>query len=88
MEKSKFETAYVAENRIVAGMLQGILEKENIFSFLKGKTAPYTDSVIMGSIGVTEIKVSKEDVDRAREIIDAYMKGASEFQNEEGTHDE
>ncbi len=86
MEESEFEVVYVAENKIIAEMLKDLLEKEDILSFLKGSTIPYTDSVIMGSIGATEIRVRKEDADRAREIIDAFMRGESEDGDERGTY--
>lgn len=74
---------YRPPNMIVANMMKGVLEDEGIEVSLRSLQMPMYDSTYQTATGCWgEILVRKEDADKARKIIEQYLKGLDDSEKE------
>jgi hypothetical protein len=64
-----------------AEILRGMLEAQEIPSVLSQEGAGRAIGITIGTLGAVQILVPSKDLDRAREILDAYYAGGDD-QNE------
>lgn len=74
---------YRPPNIIVANIIKGVLEDEGIEVSLRSLQMPMYDSTYQAATGCWgEILVRKEDFDKARKVIEQYLKDLDDGEKE------
>ncbi len=70
----KLVEVHTAHGEMQAQMIRSILEGDGIDSMLKGETIRLTHGITVDGLAEVKILVREEDENRAREVIEAFMK--------------
>ncbi len=74
MEEKEWVVLELYENGVKAEIVRGFLEENGIFSRLRDSTVPYGGSAYFGQESPKELLVYKEDLERARKLLEEIKK--------------
>jgi len=63
------------QGEMEANVIRGLLNSAGIISMLKSDIVQEVTPITVDGLGVVRIYVRKDDLDRARELIDEYRRG-------------
>jgi hypothetical protein len=67
--------------QLQAEILKGLLEAQGVMVWLNQEGAAHAYAVAIGTLGMVEILVPSSEVEKARQVLEAYYRG--EFENME-----
>jgi hypothetical protein len=67
--------------QLQAEIMKGLLEAQGVLVWLNQEGAAHGYAVTVGTLGMVEILVPSSEVEKARQVLDAYYRG--EFENME-----
>ena len=74
-----------AQGQLQAEIIRGLLEAQGITVWVNSPGAAHAYAVTVGTLGMVELLVPTNSVDKARQVLEAYYRGDFENMDLEGS---
>jgi len=74
-----------AQGQLQAEIIRGLLEAQGITVWVNSPGAAHAYAVTVGTLGMVELLVPSNSVDKARQVLEAYYRGDFENMDLEGS---
>ncbi len=85
MVDEEWVLVYTAQGQLQAEIIRGLLEAQEITVWVNSPGAAHAYAVTVGTLGMVELLVPSNSVDKARQVLESYYRGDFENMDLEGS---